>query len=205
MVRLPDGRQVISSSGLRRVCLALGWLGFTIAAAVTSGCAPMRPVAGNMVLPGGALPAPPADRALAQTLRVSSVSRGLETKPRVLSKIWDGEFRAALEQSLMSSGLLTPQSFNAKYLLEAELVQAHFSRIRISDFSVTMTVDYRLKEASTGTLVWQYAISTPYTAKSSEAFIGAVRLRLANEGATRANIKELIDTLYQIGSARLDV
>jgi hypothetical protein len=40
--------------------------------------------------------------------------------------------------------------------------------------------------------------ATTYTAKFSDAFIALERLKLANEGAGRENITELIDRLYKL-------
>jgi hypothetical protein len=109
------------------------------------------------------------------------------------SKIGNPEFRAALEQSLSAAGL-TAVGDQVKYLLDVELVQLDQPSFGFS-LSVTMTVNYRLKEAATGRLVWRDSISASYTARMSESVIGVKRLRLASEGAARENISELIDTL----------
>jgi hypothetical protein len=40
--------------------------------------------------------------------------------------------------------------------------------------------------------------ATTYTAQFSDAFLALERLKLANEGAGRENITEIIDRLYQL-------
>jgi hypothetical protein len=42
-------------------------------------------------------------------------------------------------------------------------------------------------------------VLTPYTANFSDAFVGMGRLRLANEGAMRENIREIISRLVAAG------
>ena len=41
-------------------------------------------------------------------------------------------------------------------------------------------------------------LSTPYTAKFGDSIIAVERLKLATEGAARANITKLIEKLYEL-------
>ncbi len=179
---------------MQKRILALRWLGIAIAAGLASACASAaRP--GNMVVSAGVLATPPADFALAQALQVASVSGGKGTNPLWKSQIGNPEFRSALEKSLLGAGLLAPTAERVKYLLNAELVKVQQPHFGFS-FTVTMTVNYSLKEAATGRLVWRDTVAGSYTAKFSDALTGAMRLRLANEGAARTSIKLLVDSLY---------
>lgn len=169
------------------------WLAVLGIAALTLGGCASAARTGNMAVPADRLQGDQERVQLSQTLRVASVSGGKGTNPMWKSKIGNPEFRAALEQSLSAAGL-TAVGDQVKYLLDVELVQLDQPSFGFS-LSVTMTVNYRLKEAATGRLVWRDSISASYTARMSESVIGVKRLRLASEGAARENISELIDTL----------
>jgi hypothetical protein len=58
--------------------------------------------------------------------------------------------------------------------------------------TVKMEVSYTLKDTRSGSTVWTKDINSEYTAKASAAFAGVERLRLANEGAARKNIRQAI-------------
>ena len=66
------------------------------------------------------------------------------------------------------------------------------------DMTVTATVRYSLIERISGREVFSRSIPTPYTAKMGDAFVGSERLKLANEGAVRKNIEELIAELLRL-------
>lgn len=58
---------------------------------------------------------------------------------------------------------------------------------------VNMDVSYNLRRG--GASVWRKTIRSTYEAPTSEAFVGATRLRKATEGAARENITALIREL----------
>ena len=58
--------------------------------------------------------------------------------------------------------------------------------------TVTATVRYTLVSDADQAVKWDQTLVTPYTAKLGEALVGSERLRLANEGAMRENIKLMI-------------
>ena len=64
--------------------------------------------------------------------------------------------------------------------------------------TVTATVNYILTDTLSGQVIYERDIAIPYTAEFSEAFLGMERLRKANEGAARVNIKEFVDDLYEL-------
>jgi hypothetical protein len=61
--------------------------------------------------------------------------------------------------------------------------------------TVKMEVSYTLKDMQSGAAVWTKDIESEYTAKASAAFAGVERLRLANEGAARENIRQAVTEL----------
>ena len=59
------------------------------------------------------------------------------------------------------------------------------------------TVRYALNRRSDRKQVWEETVSADYTATVGDAFLAVERLRLANEGSIRENLKALIERLYQ--------
>ena len=70
------------------------------------------------------------------------------------------------------------------------------------DMTVRSSVIYRVLETETKKIWFDQTVSTSYTAKFSDALIAIVRLRLANEGSIRENIKDFIQRLIKIRSPR---
>jgi hypothetical protein len=66
------------------------------------------------------------------------------------------------------------------------------------DMTVTAVTEWQLTEVAGGRMVLEEYISTPFTATVGDAFTGVARLRLANEGAARENIKEGIRRLSEL-------
>lgn len=66
------------------------------------------------------------------------------------------------------------------------------------DMTVGSTVRYSLIETQTRKEVYARVIQISYTAKMSDAFIGSQRLKLANEGAVKANIESFINDLLAL-------
>ena len=63
------------------------------------------------------------------------------------------------------------------------------------DLTVTMTVDYTLLDASDGEKIFHKMLTAGYTATVNQSFYGVERLKIANEGAARENIRSLLDQL----------
>jgi hypothetical protein len=128
---------------------------------------------------------------LSGALKVGSVTGGTDTSALLASQISSDAFRQALEQSLslntMIGGNDAPMTVDATI----QAVEQPFGGISMT---VTTTVAYKVLSAS-GTPVFSETITTPYTAAFSDAFVGAERLRLANEGSAKANIAKFIEEL----------
>ncbi len=66
------------------------------------------------------------------------------------------------------------------------------------DMTVGSTVRYSLIETQTRKEIYARVIQISYTAKMSDAFVGAQRLKLANEGAVKANIEAFVKDLIAL-------
>lgn len=97
----------------------------------------------------------------------------------------------ALSSALEQSGFLASEEGN--YSVMPSLVHLEQPAIGI-DMKVTAKLNYLLKDSS-GKILLDKTISTPYTAKMGEAFVGATRVKRANEGAVRENISAFIGEL----------
>jgi len=134
---------------------------------------------------------------LKNNVAVKDVTGGQETNPAWKSNIGSSEFEQALEGSLKSAGLLAAGKQAGSHFLTVHLQKVDQPFIGI-DMTVTATVEYVLTERSTGKNVLTKTIALPFTAKFSDAFAGFERLRLANEGAAKINIKTIIDELVAL-------
>jgi len=160
-------------------------LALVAAAALTAGCAtPSKP--DEMV-------ATPATVVHRNSDSVSvAVSGGKETNPMWTSQISSDAFAEALRDSIQKSGLFgSVTDGGGSYKLNAFLGKVDQPLFGLS-MTVKMEVSYTLVDTRSGKTVWQKDIASQYTAHPSDAFVAVKRLRLANEGAARANIQQAI-------------
>jgi hypothetical protein len=146
----------------------------------------------------------PADRIIetpmSKNVSVREVTGGKATNPAWVSNVGNPEFQQAIEASLDEAGMLSPGKDVGKYVLVANMEKLEQPMGGFS-MTVTATVNYVLSERASGKQVMSQRISLPFTASTSDAFVGATRLRLANEGAIRVNIKRLIEEIRKTGMA----
>ena len=109
----------------------------------------------------------------------------------IIAPISNEDFKQALETSLVQSGMFKSAG-SGGYQVEAFITSIEQPAIGIS-MRVNMEVSYALKRG--GAVVWRKSIKSTYTAPMGEAFVGAVRVRKATEGAARENIAALIRSL----------
>jgi ABC-type uncharacterized transport system auxiliary subunit len=131
---------------------------------------------------------------LKETITVKDVTGGKDTNPMWVSSVSSADFSRALESSLKDVGLLSGNNQASKYQLIAHLQKLDQPMFGAS-MTVTATVQYSLVERSTNKEVFARTVSLPYTAAWNDAFMGSERVKLANEGAIRVNIQQLIDAL----------
>ncbi|MCU0969039.1 MAG: hypothetical protein MUF03_09510 [Rubrivivax sp.] len=167
-----------------------------LAVAVLAGCA--TPARIERMQVDTALPARVAaeSSALKGAVAVKEVTGGQETNPMWVSKVSSSDFERALEASLAGAGLLSNNRQGSPYTLTAHLMKLEQPLLGF-DMTVTAVVEYTLVERATGKSAYAKTLTTPYTATLGAALLGMERLKLANEGAIRANIQRLIDDLTQ--------
>lgn len=131
-----------------------------------------------------------------------TVIGGKETSKMWVSQISDQDFVQALQDSIVQAGLFRKATATspAAYKLDTFIVQLNQPMFGAS-MTVSMEVNYSLARTNPKEVIWQKALTSTYTAPFSEAFIGATRLRKANEGAARKNIEQAINEMSQL---RLD-
>lgn len=125
---------------------------------------------------------------------VSEVVGGQKTNPLWTSEIDDDNFKKALVNSLRQHGFHNDSKADSKYHLTAKLLGVSQPAFGLS-FTVSMHVNYLVLDSETDESVLLKTITSEYTASMGEAFIAIKRLRLANQGAARENIKLLIAAL----------
>jgi len=183
----------------------IGKLGACIAlAALVSGCAtPANPQ--NMTLKAAEATdirqnSPEWTRS---ALAVKEVTGGKETNPAWTSQVSSDGFKAALEESLKSVGMLA-DPLKAKYEVVAQL-QKLDQPIFGASMTVTVTVSYQLVDRATRKTVAEKVLTTPYTAAWNAAFSGVERLRIANEGSVRESVTAFIKHLQSLKASDIAV
>lgn len=161
---------------------------------VLAGCATPARIEQMQVEPSAASRGALANSPMRDNIAIKDVTGGKETNPLWVSNVGSAEFERALEGSLRASSLLSANRQAGKYVLTAHLLKLDQPMFGAS-MTVTASVQYLLAERATGKEVFSRTITLPYTAAFSDAFMGAERLKLANEGAIRTNIAALIEAL----------
>lgn len=169
------------------------------AVALVQGCASPA-MTENMVPPAPPSARAPADPSLAHAVNIHAVAGGSETNPMWVSKVSDKDFKAALVRTLQSAGLLSGDGSSPRYQLDATLLSLEQPMFGL-DLKVTCSVRYDLSDAATGKRVFGKTITTPFTATFSDSALAVARLRIANEGAVRENLRELLDELFALRPA----
>src|SRR5438105_3193580 len=128
-----------------------------------------------------------------------SAPHGKDADAKWTSQIQGSAFVEALYLSLEKAGLFATvlKAPDADYILQVSFVKGDEPA-----FGFNMTVDlvtrWVLIKKSVTEPVFQGNVSTTYTAKLGDAFAGGDRLRIANEGAAKENIKEGLRRLSQL-------
>ncbi|MEP4077142.1 hypothetical protein [Haloferula sp.] len=107
--------------------------------------------------------------------------------------VTSGDFKDALESSLVSSGLFQ-QIGEGGYHLQAKIVDIDYPA---SAFSVVTKVEvsYTLQKGSA--VVWRDQIRSSHQTQTGEAFLGEFRERMSTEKAVQANIRIAISAMSE--------
>jgi hypothetical protein len=123
---------------------------------------------------------------------VRNVTGGEKTNALWVSKVDNDGFRSALNSSLTAAGL-NGTSDPCPYPIDVNLLGLSQPSIGF-DMTVTAHVNYKVYDSKAQPVLLE-TIDSPFTATVGDAFIGAERLRLANEGAIRTSIQSFFDKL----------
>ena len=121
---------------------------------------------------------------------LAAVSGGSPSS-EVLATVSNEDFKQALETSLVKSKMFR-NAGSGGYKVEAFITSIRQPMMGVT-MTVEMDVSYTLKKGSS--TVMTRSITSRYSAPMSEAFVGAVRVRKATEGAVRESIRQLIVAL----------
>jgi hypothetical protein len=126
------------------------------------------------------------------------VSGGKATSGMGASQISDDGFAQALRDSITKSGLFkSVAASGGRYKLAAFIGKVDQPIMGLS-MTVKMEVSYTLTDTQSGKTVWSKNVASEHTAKMGDAFAGVARLRLANEGAAKANIQQALTEISSI-------
>ncbi len=173
-------------TSLRRRCLAKGPC---LALLVALGACASGAVPGAMVPPVGQDTIIAESSRLRQAVAVGTVDGGKDTNPLWTSQVSSEAFAQALRQSLATHAMLAIAG--GTYRLDASLLELK-QPLAGFDLEVTARVRYRLTRISDGGAVYETEITNAFAAAFSSAYLGVERLRLANEGAVRENIRRFL-------------
>lgn len=160
-----------------------------------SGCA--TPARVDQMVVSGAPHQRIAETPLRNNVAIRDVTGGQETNPMWKSNVGSSEFSQALEESLRTVGLLAANRQAGSHTLTVHLQNVAQPFIGL-DMTVTASVNYIVAERATGREIFNRTVSVPYTAKFGDSLLGVERLKLANEGAIRTNISQLIEELFRL-------
>lgn len=142
---------------------------------------------------------PPPSYRLAIT--AGEVGGGSKTSPLWTSQVGNPEFREALVRTLLAAGL--GRAENGQFRLDAVLqkLEQPFAGFTMT---VSSTIGYKLTEVATGAVVYENTITASGSATMDDTMYGVARLKIANERAIRANLRQLIEALYALPGRPLD-
>jgi hypothetical protein len=166
---------------------------FLLGAVALSGCASPAEMQ-NMVVARQAavsnLPTSPFRSALI----IARADGGETTNPLWTSEVDNTAFRGALQASLEQNDLLADPPASSRFDLFATLASMNQPLFGL-DLSVGSNILYRVVERKTRLTWFDETVYASYTATFSDSPLAIQRLRFANEGSIRENIKEFIKRL----------
>jgi hypothetical protein len=125
------------------------------------------------------------------------------TDPDPLSGVTvsDEDLKAAIESSIIQSKLFRSvvQGRTGDYELAVSITQLSKPGFGTS-FTVDLDAGWALTRVSDKSVVMRKAVKSSHTATMSDAVVGAVRMRLAVEGAVRDNIAQGLKAIADLGS-----
>lgn len=127
---------------------------------------------------------------------VKDVVGGSETNPLLASQINNEGFKSALEESLKQAGLFHKLN-GERYLLKANLIKLDQPLLGLN-LKVVCQVHYTIDDIKLNKTIYDKTITSEYIATFGDSAIAIKRLKMANEGAARKNIEQLINDIYRL-------
>lgn len=174
----------------------LRWTTIVLVAIVVSGCASPALV-DNMTAPRNPRLENAQSSPFLKNMRVESIYGGSETNPLWTSQVSSPAFEGALRNSLQANGLMIKSIPDPRFEVIATLSKLDQPFIGL-DMTVTSDVHYEVIESKTRKSWFDEKIQAAYTATFGDAPMAIKRLRLANEGSIRENIRIFIDKILQL-------
>ncbi len=177
------------------------------ALALGAGCAAGATAQGMTAGPAARAP---AEGPLRGAVAVLPVRGGRATHRLLGSRIAGSDFEQALVESLRLAAFLAPSEAEARFALQAEIVEAetvdHNPLLVVTDTSQTVdsTIHYLLTDRRSGAVLLDRRIEVPYTAPGHTSMITEKRNQLAQEGSARESIETLLDELAAIRATEPD-
>lgn len=124
------------------------------------------------------------------------VTGGETTNPLWTSEISSTGYKQALDVALHESELFSAvrSGTGSDYRLEVRLEKAKQPMVGLG-MTVNLTSEWTVTRSSDNQTVWRDTVLSEYTAKFTDHLIGYERLRKANEGAVRENIRAGLERL----------
>lgn len=154
----------------------------------------------HMVPESALFPSHSLDSPLHKAITISKVGGGEKSYPLLsskMAKVGTNELHEALRLSLSQYGFLSTSDVAAPFRLEVFLIELQQPYGGITKI-VTSVMRYKLTRSRDDQVVYDDIITASYKATLEDAFDGAYRMRLANEGSIRANIEAFLRHLHSL-------
>jgi len=161
---------------------------------LVSGCASPAEVKNMTVQPTISLDAV-SESPFINNLRIAEVSGGKKTNPLWTSQVSGTAYELALRNSLEANNLIQKSNPTPQFEVYARLSELDQPLIGLN-MTVNSKVAYEVIDIKTRKSWFDKEILASYTATFSDAALGLIRLRLANEGSIRENIRKFINELF---------
>ena len=133
-----------------------------------------------------------ADSALREAVALRDVGGGEPATED--ARIGDDQLRQAVQDALQQYGLLQTDDAKARFRLNVSLVKLSQPGAGL-DLTVNSQVRYTLARVDTGVVLFNEVVAASYTATMGDELIAFLRMRLAKEGAIRANLSAFLARL----------
>lgn len=124
---------------------------------------------------------------------------GEETNAMGMSKVSNADLAAAIEKTIIETRIFEQlvTDGSGDYKLSAYIITLDQPTFGMS-FTVKTSIAWRLINTADNSVVWEEVLASQHTTGAGEAFAGVKRLRMATEGAVKANISAALAKLEML-------